>query len=509
MPRPRWSPPCPPPERTRIAPASHRGRAGRPYDDAVTAPSPSGAPGGLVLMGATMELAGTRGPATVVTGVTLALGPDGLTVTRPSGPPTAVPWSSVGWARCGEGGILDDGTPAVAVAATVGGRLVRWLVPEDQMPPARAMAIDQLLAARTAAADGSAADGSAATDPATAAIPAADGTAATDPAAAGRGAARTGARAARPLAQGPAPGGPWSAPPLPPPLPPLRPPLRPAARARTAAPRSLGTAVAWLAVVALVLVGAGLLVVSSVHVPHRPRHRAHPASTHRLVQARSLASAVSLRQADLPAGWTPVSTPSGPLSGFVDAAAGSRPTPGSVQAAGSYAHCLGVRTPAVPLVGAGPTPLAQSTSGAFAGPATGAPMQVASITAVYATPAPVRRAVAQLERQRFASCFGAAVGQELASSLAAQAPSGVTTGTASAQALPLPRWAGIRATGVELKVPLDIRGEATSVQLGFVFVTGARVVATLVSFSTTGVPTSTSQALAATLEEEVAAAGAA
>lgn len=467
----------------------------------MTAPSSSGAPGGLVLVGATMELAGTRGPATVVTGVTLALGPDGLTVTRPSGPPTAVPWSSVGWARCGEGGILDDGTPAVAVAATVGGRLVRWLVPEDQMPPARAMAIDQLLTARTAAAP--AADGTAATaatagavtGAATGAATGADGSA-TAAAAAGRGATGSGAHAGRPLAPGPAPGGPW--------LPP-----RPTTRARTAAPRSLGTAVAWLAVVALVLVGAGLLVASSVHVPHRPRHRARPASTHGLVQARSLARAVSLRQADLPAGWTPVSTPSGPLSGFVDAAAGVRSTPGSVQAAGSYARCLGVRTPAVPLVGAGPTPLAQSTSGAFAGPATGAPMQVASITAVYATPAPVRRAMAQLERQRFASCFGAAVGEELARSLAAQAPSGVTTGSASAQALPLPRWAGIRATGVELKVPLDIRGEATSVQLGFVFVTGARVVATLVSFSTTGVPTSTSQALAATLEEEVAAAGAA
>ncbi len=434
-------------------------------------------------MGATMELAGTRGAATVVTGVTLALGPEGLTVTRPSGPPTAVPWSSVGWARCGEGGILDDGTPAVAVAATVGGRLVRWLVPVDQMPPARAMAIDQLLTARTAT------------------TPAPDGTApaaAAAAAAAGPGATGTGAHAARPLAQGPAPGRQGGVPP------------RATPRARAAAPRSLGTAVAWLAVVALVLVGAGLLVASSVHVPHRPRHRADPASMHRLVQARSLANTVSLRRADLPAGWTLVSTPSGPLSGFVDAAAaGAGSTPGSVQAATSYAHCLGVRTPAVPLVGAGPTPLAQSTSGAFAGPATGAPMQVASITAVYATPAPVRRAVAQLERQRFASCFGTAVGEELARSLAAEAPSGVTTGTASAQALPLPRWAGIRATGVDLKVPMDIRGEATSVQLGFVFVTGARVVATLVSFSTTGVPPSIPQALAATLEEEVAAAGAA
>lgn len=448
----------------------------------MTAPSPSGAAAGLLLVGVTMELAGIRGPATVVAGVTLALGPEGLTVTPPSGPPSVVPWSSIGWARCGEGGILADGERAVAVAATVDGRLVRWLVPEEQLPPARAMAVDLLLTTRTAPSDASGESGE----------PGPGGGMAS-----GRGGVgATGQRLPVPGTSGagravfPAS------------------PARPTSAMAASGP-SLGVALAWLAIATLVLVGAGLVVASSIHVPQHARRGGQPAHAHGVAEARSLARAVSLRVADLPSGWTAVSTPAGPLSGFLDGGARTTSSSGAAQAAGAFARCLGVRAAAVPLVAAGPAPLARSTSGAFAGPATGPPMQVASITTVYATSAPVRRAVGQLERPRFASCFGAAVGQELARSVASQAPTGVTTGMASVQALPLPRWAGIRATGVDLKLPLDIRGEATSVQLGFLFVTGARVEATVVSFSTTGVPPRVSQALAATLEEEVAAAGAA
>lgn len=448
----------------------------------MTAPSTSGAAAGLLFVGVTMELTGTRGPATVVAGVTLALGPDGLTVTPPSGPPSVVPWSSIGWARCGEGGIMVDGERAVAVAATVDGRLVRWLVPEEQLPPARAMAVDLLLTTRTAPSDGSAAPGP--PNPGGAGAPGPGGGAPTvqSPPAPGTPGARR--SASRPPAARPASG--------------------------VAAPgRSLGVALAWLAIAALVLVGAGLLVASSIHVPQQVRRGGQPAHAHGVAEARSLAHAVSLRVADLPPGWTAVSTPSGPLSGFLADGARTTSSFGDAQAAGAYARCLGVRAAAVPLVAAGPAPLARSTSGAFAGPATGPPMQVASITTVFATSAPVRRATGQLERPRFASCFGAAVGRELARSVASLAPTGVTTGTARTQALPLPRWAGIRATGVDLKLPFDIRGEATSVQLGFLFVTGVRVEATVVSFSTTGVPPNISRALAATLEEEVAAAGAA
>lgn len=413
-----------------------------------------------MLTGVTMELAGAGGPATVIAGVTLTVGPDGFTVAAPSGPPTEVPWSVVGWARCGESGLLDDGAPAVAVAATAAGRLVRWLVPEDQMPPARAMAIDHLLTARTGA---------------------------------------------RPADDAPLdPGGVPGAAPLPFALPPVA-GLR---ERRERSRRPLGVMVAWLAILALVLVGAGLLVASSIRVPGHPGAGAGPAHARQVAKARALARAVGLRVADLPAGWTAVSTPSGPLSGFVDSGLSSAP-PGSSEAASRYDRCLGVGSAAVPLVSVSGHPLAQTSSGAFAGPATAAPMQVASITSVYGTRAPVRRAVRQLEHPGFASCFGSAVGEELARSLAAQEPSGVTTGRASSQNLPLPRWAGIRATGVELKVPLDVRGEATSVQLGFVFVTGSTVEATLVSFSTTGVPQSISQSLAATLEEEMAASGAA
>lgn len=480
----------------------------------MTGPFPSGATGGLVLTGVTMELTGTGGPATVVTDVTLALRPDGLIVTPPSGAATAVPWSSMAWARCGEGGVLADGAPAVAVAAGVGGRLVRWLVPEAQMPSPRALAIDHLLTARTgggaldepnvtwtpSAADRRSGGGpplvSARSGVGAPPVGAQPGVAASAPPETAPSTPRTGPSApSAPRTPGPAPLALALTP-------------RPPARRRDRGPRSLGILIAWLAIVALLLVGVGLVVAASIPVPHHPSNRSGPGRQQQVTQARAEARAVSLRLADLPGGWTVASTPSGPLSGFVGSGASvTSSPPGLSQAARRYARCLGVRAAAVPLVSVGPAPLAEATSGAFAGPATEAPMQVGSITAVYATRLPVRRSVSQLERHGFASCFGAAVGDELAQSLAAQAPSGVTTGTASTQVLPLPRWAGIRATGVDLTLPVDVHGEATSVQLGFVFVTGAKIEATLVSFSTTGVPQGISRTLAATLEEEMAAAG--
>ncbi len=448
----------------------------------MTAPSSSGGAGGLVLTGVTMELTGTRGPATVVAGVALAVGAEGLTVTAPSGPPTFVPWPSVGWARCGESGLLDDGAPAVAVSASVAGHLVRWLVPREQMPPVRAVAVDHLLSTR---------------------VPGPVAGAATSPAPAP-------AREAPPApASAPAPARAGHSPALPP-LPARA--GRAAARRRARADRSLAVTVAWLAVLTLVLVGAALLMASSIHVPPGPGGT-RTRGSHRsaaVTAARTVARAVALRRADLPAGWTAAPTASGPLSGLLNASGASSgaatTAPGATTA--RYSRCLGVGTASVPFVSAGPVPLASSSSGTFAGPATGAAMQVASITTVYATAGPVRRAVVQLQRPGFAACFGSAVGAELARSAASQAPSGVTAGKASIRAVPLPRWAGIRATGLVLELPLDVRGEATSVQLGFVFVTGLRVESTLVSFSTTGFPQSVTRALAATLEEEVAASAA-
>lgn len=437
-----------------------------------------------------MELAGVHGPATTIAGVTLSIGVDGFAVDAPWGPPVTVAWSDVGSTSCGEGGILADGTPAVAIGATVAGRLIRWLVPEEQMPPGRAVAIDHLLATRAGSAS----------------LPEAGPPTGRTTGGAAGSAATFGPSPVdrrRPSGSSDRSGR----------VPLLAPPGG-AHRGTTSVSRRrpLGVMVAWMAIVALVLVGAGLLVAASITAHHRPptgaRGGARAGASKGLAEARTMARAVTLRLADLPKGWTTVSTRSGPLSGFLrrgaEGASSSLPSPAT---ASRYARCLGVRTAAVPFVSLGPAPLAQSESEAFAGPATGAPMQVASITSVYATRSPVRRAVSQLRRHGFAACFGAAVGAEFARSVAAQAPSGVTTGTASSQALALPRWAGIRATGVALKLPLDVRGDATSVQLGFVFVTGARVEATLVSFSTTGVPSGVSQSLAATLEEEVAAAG--
>jgi hypothetical protein len=262
----------------------------------------------------------------------------------------------------------------------------------------------------------------------------------------------------------------------------------------------------WLAVLVLVFVGIALLVASFLPAVPAGTHGARGGAARETAADRTLARSVSLRRSELPAGWTASSTPSGPLSGFVGVGRSVAGTPGRAEAARRYERCLGVRTATVPVVGDTPaTPVARATSGAFAGPGTGPPIQVASITAVYASDAPVERTVAELRRPRFASCFGNAVGAEFGQSVAASAHAvGVSAGQTSVASLPLPKWAGIRATGVDLDLPLDIRGTATSVQLGFVFVTGGRVESTLVTFGTQSFPENVSRALAAVLEEEIA-----
>jgi hypothetical protein len=120
----------------------------------VTTPAASGDRGGMVLTGTTMELAGTPGPATVISDVALELSREGITAMAPGTLPATVAWSALAGARCGEPGVMPDGSPAVAVSAFVAGRLVRWLVPSSQIGPERAVAIDLLLASRTGRTDG-------------------------------------------------------------------------------------------------------------------------------------------------------------------------------------------------------------------------------------------------------------------------------------------------------------------------------------------------------------------
>lgn len=266
----------------------------------------------------------------------------------------------------------------------------------------------------------------------------------------------------------------------------------------------------WFAVLLLLFVGVALLAASFLpSIPSRDGGSSAHGGARNVATDRTIARSASLRRSELPAGWTASSTPSGPLSGFVrdgGSAGGAAGTAGRAAGAQRYESCLGVRSATVPVVGTTPTtPVARTASGAFAGPATGPTIQVASITDVYASDAPVERAVAELRRAHFASCFGDAVSEEFGQSVAESAhAAGVSAGQATVASLPLPKWAGIRATGVDLDLPLDIRGTATSVQLGFVFVTGGRVETTLVTFGTQSFPEGIARALAAVLEEEIA-----
>lgn len=458
-----------------------------PYAPPVAAPV-EGA--GLTLTGTVMEMAGTSGPATVFPDITLTLSAIALTITAaPPSSPASTAWSAVTDASCGEAAFMPDGAPAVAVCAVVHGRFFRWLVPAEQMPPERASAIDHLLGAKT-------------------------GRPLPDPG--GRGEGRRGRSrhrskilaalgAADPLMAGAeAVAGRAGATP-----PPRHAPASPVGYGWPDRPRTVSVRVVtvlWALLALLVLAGAVILaagLASSV---------AHATSGSRSTSAAaSLARSIGLRLDELPLGWTASSTPHGPLSGFVGTdGLGSRSlVPGTADEktiVAAFDRCLGVTTSKDLVLGTGgPAPEARATSGAYAGPATGPPMQVASITDVYASVATVREAAAEISRSGFAACFGAAVGKEFRLSAQESMPtSGATYGSAHAVALALPKWAGVHAAGVDLVIPIDYDGSSTTVDLGFVFVTGGRVESTLVTYSASAFPDTLSQSLAATLEEGIA-----
>ena len=496
------------------------------------------APTGLLLTGATMELAGTPGPATVIYDVSLSLSPSGLSVIPPlPAAPTTVPWPSMVDARCGEPGVLPDGSPAVAVSAIVAGRFVRWLVPADQMPGERATAIDLLLAARTGRppaltpevekgdapkrrarrrqpdvavllAPPRREDGGPQAAPRVVAtpLPAPAATAEPPPATAEPppATAEPPPATAEPL---PATAEPPPAAAEPPPAT-ATPRAAPAGRRSRARRRSTVVLLLWLAIAVLVAAGAAALALTLTSSGHGTG-----GARTAIVTDRAIARAVNLRLADLPTGWTVSPTPNGPLSGFLgDHGLARSGSPGSALSSGvaiQYETCMGVAGSRDTLLGAtAPEPVAHAGSPAFVGPSSGPAFEAASSTAVYGSATSVTSATAELARPRFAKCFGTAVGEEFR--VAAQASSEevqVHYGNPKVVVLSLPRIDGTRASGVDVLLPLAFSGaKTTSVELGFVFVTGARVESTLVTFGTaSGFPAPLTDSLAGELEKEIGA----
>ena len=101
--------------------------------------------GGPFFEGVVLE--SVTGPVTpAVSDLSLQLDSAGITMSGPSiRGARHLLWSEVGSPRCRPGATMPNGTPAAAIAAMVGGRQVRWLVPADQLPPERAGDLDRIL----------------------------------------------------------------------------------------------------------------------------------------------------------------------------------------------------------------------------------------------------------------------------------------------------------------------------------------------------------------------------
>ncbi|MGH9081905.1 MAG: hypothetical protein ACRDWN_01030, partial [Acidimicrobiales bacterium] len=445
------------------------------------------------------------------------------------------------------------GDPAVALSATVAGREVRWLVPSGQLPDERVVAVDAMLLGRTAGPAGSAPPywspgrlGNVATRAWRAAtsngLPhgvetADDAGAAPDedppfiapvfppaPAGARRGRVGTGQPGTLvpgdgPQGQGDGPQGQGDGPQAPEP-----PSPGPGTAAGSQPPPSPRTVLAamWTLLVLLV----ALAVLLAVAGWDRSPRAAAPAPV-RPSAARILAVQLNLTMADFPTGWTVDTSATGPLAGFLDAGVGSGGGPGigaglaghvadtpaeqrrRARIARRFSGCLGIPARRDRILGtSGERPEARDGSPAFAAPATGPPMEAGSVTTVYRSAAAARAATAQVRRRRFPSCFGRAVAAQVQA--AANADPGTSSyGEPVVRSLALPRSAGVGAAGLDLTFPVKVDGATTTVQLGFLFVGGARAASTVVTFGTSsGFPVALSSRLVQAIERAATPAGA-
>ena len=395
----------------------------------------------LRFSGVTLE-AVTAGPTVAVAGLSMQIDASAVSMSSPvTGSSQSVTYDQFAGVRCGDPGVLPDGSPAVAVSAAVAGRPLRWLIPASQLSSPQASELQDVLCRRVAAAMSPPAD-------------------------------------PRSVASLPGAGVPSEATPPPP----------RADRRRLGHRRHPGNVVVGLIVAEVLLVAAAIVipVVGSAGTSGTGPSRAFA--------DRQLARQLNLNRSDVPSTWVLDRSTDGPLSGFLGLGGGSgQPTKQdqklASRVAAQFEECTGIPASRDRFFGpAGSKPSGSSSSPAFAAPAsaTGSSGQEAgSSVAVFASTGAVAADEAQMSSTTFPACFGAALATSFVGA-AANDGTGSQLGQPEVTPVSLPDRKGVATAGVDVTIPVTRQGTVVPVQFGIVLIGGGRAEATLYTFSDQG-----------------------
>ncbi|HMD45554.1 MAG TPA: hypothetical protein VKG43_05315 [Acidimicrobiales bacterium] len=460
---------------------------------------PGSPAGGLVFEGVTLASAVGAGPP--VPGLSLAVERTGITITDAAGE-----WRSLPWARLDDPIVVESqrlltapvapGTEdAVVLAASVGGRPVRWLIPPGQVTSERFAGLRTLVPQVAAPLPPPPAD-----VPAPPAPPAPFGGPSFVP-------PSPAARAAQPW-----PGGGWTAPP--PPAGSWAPPPGAAeavpSGARPSRTRRRGLAIAGVTLIAAAVVLA--VVAAAAGGPgSAPRSGTSAGASARA--DRQVAEQINLSAADLPPDWTIDSSGQSPIQGFLGGGGGGSPsvTPTEHQQAEQIAQhfeqCMGLPSGSDRIFGAASvSPVAGAASPVFKAAGAASLVEAGSSVSIFRSASSVTADLTQISNPKFPGCFGTALGAYLV--IGASAAASATVGAPQVAPMSLTASPGARVAGVTVDVPLTNGSVTASLQIGVVLVGGGRAEATLVTFATPGafsVPLTSD--LAADLERNVATDG--
>ena len=494
------------------------------------------------------------GSASPVRDLGLRVDGDGLTTSGlPGAGSRTVRWAELSAPRCGAPSAQLDGRRAVTISGEVGGRLLRWLVPADQLRATDAMTLDRALArlpvvgaALTGGAPSVTPFGASAPAPAdtllgpppTSApwdaepptlanfVPpppvAATAAPATWPAPAcappgyappgygppgygppGYGGAPygpapyVGPAYGSPPGWGDAPG--WGAPPPWHPGPPVR-----VKRSDVRPKRSTFI---------IVLCALALAVAAAIVIPLVFNSSPAPQQGRSVVGGdQEVARQINLAQSDVPSGWVAEAAGQSPLSGLLSTSSGSSSslTPAERsqidQIDATYEQCMGVSAANDRIFGnAGATPTADASSPAFAGPSGSTHIETGTNVVLFRSPAAVAADQAQTSEPQFPTCFGAAFAA-LLSLGGSSSGSTAQVGTPQVTTLSLPSHAGVATVGVSVTLPVSTATVSTSTQIGVVLVSAGRSEATIYTFASPGpFPASLTSSLTATMQRKLVA----